>query len=109
MRGSRRPHHALVAADFSRLPPAGGVVGEMAPVVASKSDGVNTDHSTYLVEPGTADIFFPTDFHLLKKMWLESALEDAVAQELKEKVRGERHFARASAPSARARSLDARA
>eukprot|EP00793_Prasinoderma_coloniale_P001313 PRCOL_00005088-RA len=82
----RRPHHALVAADFSRLPPAGGVVGEMAPVVASKSDGVNTDHSTYLVEPGTADIFFPTDFHLLKKMWLESALEDAVAQELKEKA-----------------------
>ena len=78
---ARRPNHALIAADFSRLPPAGGVVGEGAPVVASKRDGINTDHSTYMVAPGSADIFFPTDFHMLKKLWLETALEDSLREE----------------------------
>ena len=28
-----------------------------------------TDHASYLLPPGTADIFFPTDFQMLDRMY----------------------------------------
>lgn len=31
-------------------------------------DGQTTDHASYLVPKGTADIFFPTDFRLLQHL-----------------------------------------
>ena len=31
--------------------------------------GVATDHASYLLPPGTADIFFPTDFQMLDRMY----------------------------------------
>lgn len=31
--------------------------------------GLATDHATYLLPPGTADIFFPTDFQMLERMY----------------------------------------
>lgn len=31
-------------------------------------EGHTTDHDTYLVPKGTADIFFPTDFRLLQHL-----------------------------------------
>eukprot|EP00898_Chlorokybus_atmophyticus_P009186 jgi/Chlat1/9269/Chrsp99S08532 len=58
-----RPSHALIAADFNSLPEA-IVPGRRAPLV----DGVNQDHSTYLVPQGSADIFFPTNFKLLQRL-----------------------------------------
>lgn len=36
-------------------------------------DGVAQDHSTYLVPPGKADIFFPSDFELLRRLYEEAS------------------------------------
>ena len=76
------PKHRLIAADFDFLPAPeltasqilkghrvpGSILGvKNSPLVASKSvDAKATDHATYLVPEGTADIFFQTDFHSLK-------------------------------------------
>mmetsp|Transcript_29139 Transcript_29139/g.40539 ORF Transcript_29139/g.40539 Transcript_29139/m.40539 type:complete len:193 (+) Transcript_29139:1-579(+) len=70
------PSHHLLLADFDLLP---GRVSDAinAPVVAQKiaddpnRRGHTRDMDTYLVEQGTADIFFPTDFNLLKHMYIE--------------------------------------
>ena len=35
--------------------------------------GVARDHATLLVPPGTADIFFPTDFQMLDRMYSSTA------------------------------------
>ena len=35
--------------------------------------GQTTDHSTYLVPKGVADIFFPTDFSLLARLYRDAA------------------------------------
>ncbi|KAL3143873.1 hypothetical protein ABBQ32_003691 [Trebouxia sp. C0010 RCD-2024] len=59
-----RPNHLLIAADFDELPDV-ALPGRGAPLVASTVDGHTTDHASYLVPQGTADIFFPTDFKLL--------------------------------------------
>ncbi|MCO5597832.1 hypothetical protein L7F22_051916 [Adiantum nelumboides] len=64
---SMRPNLALIVSDFSVLPDV-QVQGERAPLVASKKDGVTKDHSSYLDVKGDADIFFPTDFQLLRKL-----------------------------------------
>ena len=35
--------------------------------------GLTRDHATLLVSPGTADIFFPTDFQMLDRMYNSTA------------------------------------
>ncbi|KAI5064689.1 hypothetical protein GOP47_0019384 [Adiantum capillus-veneris] len=64
---SMRPNLALIVSDFSVLPDV-QVQGERAPLVASKKDGVTVDLSSYLDVKGDADIFFPTDFQLLRQL-----------------------------------------
>ncbi|CAL5218657.1 g361 [Coccomyxa viridis] len=63
-----RPHHCILAADFDELPET-TIAGKNAPLVASTEAGVATDHASYLLPPGTADIFFPTDFQMLDRMY----------------------------------------
>jgi hypothetical protein len=36
-------------------------------------DGSTVDHDTYLVKHGTADIFFPTDFQLIERLYRMAA------------------------------------
>eukprot|EP00899_Mesostigma_viride_P015040 jgi/Mesvir1/23537/Mv18237-RA.2 len=62
-----RPAHMLIAADFATLPDV-TIEGDRAPLVASTVGGRTVDHTTYLVPEGSADIFFPTDFNLLREM-----------------------------------------
>eukprot|EP00241_Pyramimonas_parkeae_P001559 CAMPEP_0114269190 /NCGR_PEP_ID=MMETSP0058-20121206/26452_1 /TAXON_ID=36894 /ORGANISM="Pyramimonas parkeae, CCMP726" /LENGTH=470 /DNA_ID=CAMNT_0001387603 /DNA_START=70 /DNA_END=1483 /DNA_ORIENTATION=+ len=66
-----RPAHRLIAADFNHLPDV-SIPGKNAPLVASKRDGRTHDYSTYLVPRGDADIFFPTDFDSLKRIYTAS-------------------------------------
>ena len=40
---------------------------------AVQADGETLDHCSYLVPPGTADIFFPTDFQMLERMYTQVA------------------------------------
>jgi len=63
-----RPNHRLIAADFDQLPET-AIEGWQAPLVATTQDGKTVDHGTYLVEPGSADIFFPSDFDLLCSLY----------------------------------------
>lgn len=67
-----RPNHLLFAADFDELPEV-VVRGEGAPLVATTRGGQTLDHATYLVPRGSADIFFPSDFELLARLYRESA------------------------------------
>lgn len=60
--------HRLLAADFDALPET-VIPGAGAPLVASTAGGATTDHGTYLVPPGAADIFFPSNFELLARLY----------------------------------------
>ena len=63
-----RPNHRLVAADFDSLPGV-TMAGRNAPLVAAQADGGETrDLPTYLAEVGSADVFFPTDFHATRAL-----------------------------------------
>jgi hypothetical protein len=66
-----RPNHRLVAADFDALPET-VIDGANAPLVATTRGGATRDHDTYLVPPGAADIFFPSCFDLLCRLYGES-------------------------------------
>jgi SAM-dependent MidA family methyltransferase len=60
------PKAHVCLADFDSLP--GAINGLNGPVVAGKSvatQGATVDYDTYLVQLGSADIFFPTDFAML--------------------------------------------
>ncbi|GAA6040290.1 hypothetical protein JCM8097_009403 [Rhodosporidiobolus ruineniae] len=61
------PRHRVVMSDFSSLPDA--VEGECGPVVQTRYAGETVPCTTYLVQPGFFDIFFPTDFGALKQMY----------------------------------------
>ena len=68
-----RPGARLILADFDELP---GVClpGLRAPLVASqRGGGVTTDHDTWLLPRGAADVFFPTDFGLLQALVADAA------------------------------------
>jgi len=65
---SVRPNHRLVAADFDFLPET-VIQGRNAPLVSSTLKGQAIDRPSYLVDPGTADIFFPSDFSYLAKLY----------------------------------------
>eukprot|EP00742_Colponemidia_sp_Colp-10_P001435 GILJ01001544.1.p1 GENE.GILJ01001544.1~~GILJ01001544.1.p1 ORF type:complete len:412 (+),score=59.00 GILJ01001544.1:95-1330(+) len=64
------PQHKLIFADFDELPTT-GINGRNAPIVSRKGAKPEEtfDYDTYLVPRGSADIFFPTDFELLKLMY----------------------------------------
>jgi len=62
------PTHAVLLADFDTLVSTEAKHGLNGPIVARKSDkiqGATEDDDTYLCKPGSADIFFPTDFSFL--------------------------------------------
>ncbi|KNZ55094.1 hypothetical protein VP01_276g14 [Puccinia sorghi] len=66
------PNHRLVLSDFSHLDntlndPRRNRFG--APVVQTRYNGVTVPASTFLVKPGMFDIFFPTDFDELRRLY----------------------------------------
>lgn len=58
------PSHRLIISDFSSLPDT--IKGHTAPVVQTRYKGDTVACSTYLLQRGLFDIFFPTDFGLLR-------------------------------------------
>jgi hypothetical protein len=64
----RFPKHRLILSDFSSLP--NSIEGVDAPVVQTRYKGTMVPCSTYLVQPGWFDIFFPTNWELLRDMYL---------------------------------------
>ncbi|CAK9781435.1 DUF185-domain-containing protein [Cutaneotrichosporon oleaginosum] len=58
------PNHRLLVADFDTLPDA--VPGRNGPVVQTRYGGTMVPCETFLVKQGYFDIFFPTDFELLR-------------------------------------------
>ena len=61
------PRHQLCLSDFYVLPEA--IEGVDAPVVQTRYQGTMVPCSTYLVQPGWFDIFFPTNFELMQQMY----------------------------------------
>jgi Putative S-adenosyl-L-methionine-dependent methyltransferase len=61
------PANRPLFSDFSLLPDA--VQGQMAPVVQTRFQGQTVACSTMLVSRGHFDIFFPTDFRLLRELY----------------------------------------
>ncbi|KAJ1996012.1 hypothetical protein GGI25_000551 [Coemansia spiralis] len=66
--GKYFPRHRLVLSDFYKLPETVPNAVD-APVVQTRFSGVMVPCETYLVQPGWFDIFFPTNFELLKQMY----------------------------------------
>ena len=64
------PNHKLILSDFDRLPDS-VPRHRNGPVVQIRYQGQMIACSTYLVQPGWFDIFFPTDFEQLKGVYLE--------------------------------------
>lgn len=62
------PLHRLVISDFSSLPDT--IPGVNAPVVQTRHKGEMIPVTTYLVLQGFFDIFFPTDFIVLRDVYL---------------------------------------
>ena len=69
------PLHRLILSDFDQLPDT--IPGVNGPVVQTMYDGTMVPCSTYLVQPGLFDIFFPTDFGQLKDMYNLLMCKDA--------------------------------
>jgi Putative S-adenosyl-L-methionine-dependent methyltransferase len=61
------PHHHLVLSDFDSLPNA--IPGYMAPVVQTRYQRAMVPCTTYLVQQGYFDIFFPTNFEELRGIY----------------------------------------
>ncbi|KAJ2685867.1 hypothetical protein H4R19_006762 [Coemansia spiralis] len=62
------PRHRLVLSDFYKLPDT--VPGAVdAPVVQTRLNGSMVPCGTYLVQAGWFDIFFPTNFELLQRLY----------------------------------------
>ncbi|KAJ2121776.1 hypothetical protein GGH12_004351 [Coemansia sp. RSA 1822] len=62
------PRHRVVLGDFYMLPDT--VPGAVdAPVVQTRLKGTMVPCDTYMVRPGWFDIFFPTNFELLRSMY----------------------------------------
>ncbi|WFD33830.1 hypothetical protein MCUN1_000650 [Malassezia cuniculi] len=64
------PLHRLVLSDFNALPDA--VEGVNGPVVQTRHNGKMIPVTTYCVLQGYFDIFFPTDFELLRAIYLRA-------------------------------------
>ncbi|OMJ26490.1 NADH dehydrogenase [ubiquinone] complex I, assembly factor 7-like protein [Smittium culicis] len=61
------PNHSLIMSDFYELPDT--VEGVNGPVVQTRYMGNMVPCSTFRVQPGWFDIFFPTNFELLKDIY----------------------------------------
>lgn len=61
------PQHRLIMSDFDALPDS--LTGTNAPVVQTRYKGTMIPVTTYLVLQGFFDIFFPTNFDHLKKIY----------------------------------------
>ncbi|KZT43225.1 DUF185-domain-containing protein [Sistotremastrum suecicum HHB10207 ss-3] len=61
------PRHKLLLSDFSSLPDS--IEGYNAPVVQTRLRGSVVPCSTLFVKQGYFDIFFPTDFELLRDLY----------------------------------------
>ena len=61
------PHHHLILSDFDSLPNA--IPGYMAPVVQTRYQRAMVPCTTYLVQQGYFDIFFPTNFEELRGIY----------------------------------------
>ncbi|GAA6022723.1 hypothetical protein JCM10207_008078 [Rhodosporidiobolus poonsookiae] len=61
------PRHRVVMSDFDELPDA--VHGVNGPVVQTRYQGETVPCTTYLVQPGFFDIFFPTDFRTMAELY----------------------------------------
>ncbi|KAK9825352.1 hypothetical protein WJX81_001851 [Elliptochloris bilobata] len=72
------PSHTLLAADFDALPDT-SLPGAYAPLVATTVGGSTRDHASYLLPRGSADVFFPTDFGMLARLY-EAAARAAPTQ-----------------------------
>ncbi|KAJ3195513.1 hypothetical protein HDU83_003815 [Entophlyctis luteolus] len=67
------PKHRLILSDFSYLPDA--MSGHCAPVVQTRYKGTMVPVTTYLVHQGWFDIFFPTDFDAMARMYAALAVQ----------------------------------
>ncbi|KAI9223865.1 putative S-adenosyl-L-methionine-dependent methyltransferase-domain-containing protein [Blastocladiella britannica] len=65
----RFPRHSLVMSDFSSLPETTSPTERNAPVVQTRFERSMVPVSTYLVQPGFFDIFFPTEFETARRMY----------------------------------------
>ncbi|KAK5827444.1 S-adenosyl-L-methionine-dependent methyltransferase [Linnemannia elongata] len=83
------PKHRLVLSDFYTLPEA--IPGTDAPVVQTRYSGTMVPCSTYMVMPGMFDIFFPTNFELLKDMY-QQVCRPSLGMEKSVKVQTQRQF-----------------
>lgn len=63
----RLPRHRLLVADFDSLPDA--VPGRMGPVVQTRYGNSMIPCETFLTKQGYFDIFFPTDFEVLREVY----------------------------------------
>jgi SAM-dependent MidA family methyltransferase len=63
------PNHHLIMSDFYELPDT--IEGIDAPVIQTRFENTMIPCSTYLVELGYFDIFFPTNFELLRDVYNE--------------------------------------
>ena len=61
------PHHHLILSDFDSLPNA--IPGYMAPVVQTRYQRAMVPCTTYLVQQGYFDIFYPTNFDELRGIY----------------------------------------
>lgn len=73
---SHFPNHRVVMSDFHSLPDT--IEGVDAPVVQTRYKHSMVACSTYLVQPGRFDIFFPTNFELFKDVYKLECDKDAV-------------------------------
>ena len=83
------PKHRLVLSDFYTLPEA--IPGTDAPVVQTRYSGTMVPCSTYMVMPGMFDIFFPTNFELLKDMY-QQVCRPSLGMEKSVKVQTQKQF-----------------
>ncbi|KAJ2778281.1 hypothetical protein GGI15_004216 [Coemansia interrupta] len=93
------PRHRLVLSDFHALPDTVPDAVD-APVVQTRFDGAMVPCATYLVQPGWFDIFFPTNFELLSRVYdavCRPASSDALRLLGPSHVCTQREFARANA------------
>lgn len=67
--GKRFPNHHLLLTDFHQLPDSMDPIALMAPVVQTRFEDKTVPCSTLLVSPGWFDIFFPTNFQRLQKLY----------------------------------------
>lgn len=69
------PNHRPIFSDFHTLPKNASVKGINGPIVQTRIGGEMVDVGTYAVLQGYFDIFFPTDFELLRDFYAQVATD----------------------------------